>query len=195
MSTSQQSNNNQNKGISRKNMIQYLINTNKTRNLCKPYDIDMISELINNYNNYSKKVIHNIISNILNKESFEKEIDTIKIIIDNIIEGILINTDKELLYIDTIIFIIDKLFLYGRINKDDNNSRYIILHYMDNALLKIPVNKKYKCYDTILNYIGFYLESFKNNTKPVHNPGNVTNNRSYDNSNIDNGDNGLKTTQ
>ena len=152
-----------NNGITRKNMIKYLIKKNKTKNLGELYNEDMISKLINYYNNYSKKVIHNIISNILNKESFETEISTIKFIIDNIIEKTQHNTNKELLYIDTLLYIIDKLFLYGRINKA--TQRHIILMHLNDKLKEIPENNNYKCYDTFISYINFYIESFKKNSE------------------------------
>jgi hypothetical protein len=119
----------------------------------------MIQSLIDNYNNYSKKVIHNIISNILNKEDIaDYENNTIYTILDTILSNILNSEigDKDLLYIDTILFIIDKLFLYGSINNDNKKD---ILNYIKNDI--IPNTIDYMCFSTIINYITFYETSFQ----------------------------------
>jgi len=151
-------NNNQNHGITRKNMIKRLINTNKIKNSGQEYDSRMIINLINNYNNYSKKVIHNIISNILNKEVIEDyEYNAIEDILDTIFKNIqnVDNDDKDLLYIDTILFIIDKLFLYGSIDNDNKND------ILDKIYIQIKDMKG--CFPGIISYINFYEESLKKN--------------------------------
>jgi len=177
-------NNNQSHGITRKNMIKSLINTNKIKNSGEEYDSRMIINLIDNYNNYSKKVIHNIISNILNKEIIEDyEYDVIENILNNIFENIknIDKPNKDLLYIDTILFIIDKLFLYGSIDNNNKNKNDIL----DKIYNEIKdLNKKesdYSCFSSIIGYITFYEESFnniseiqgtKNNPEPATGNGN-----------------------
>ena len=156
--------NNQNNGITRKNMIKNLISTNKTKNSGEGYDDEMIRKLIDNYNNYSKKVIHNIISNILNKEDIaDYEYDTINIILTTIFENINSNgkQDKYLLYIDTILFIIDKLYLYGSFHNNEykNNIYLKILDEINN----IKENNDYNFFSGIIAYTEFYEQSFQNN--------------------------------
>jgi hypothetical protein len=144
----------------KKNVIDNIIKTDKIKNSRLNYEKDNLkSHIFNNnvskvihektiYDLKSQKVIHNIISNILNDKCIEGEITiddasgnldttlpTLKcLVITNIIKFLFEIIDyKKTLNFDislehyTIMFIIDKLFLY-KIKEDDN--RYKILRYI-----------------------------------------------------------------
>ena len=110
--------------LKKNKMINYIINTDKKigcMNSNQHNDLEKRDILVYNINlalkNYgpnSKIYIHNIISNILNQD----EISVIEAyIIIVIIINIKNNNDSQVIYTDTLIFIIDKIHLINNVDQ------------------------------------------------------------------------------
>ena len=144
------------KSSSKKNMVKTMIKTNDYFEQ-QPINIDNINKIIEtsfvNYNNNNKRIIHNIISNILNKKTIsDNEVTIINNIITKIFSGINDNSgESKLIYYSTLIFLIDKIHL---IKFDENKQgRCKLKSSILNGITKenVDVDSKY-----IKNYINLY---------------------------------------
>ena len=174
-------NTNTNNLIDRKKMIKYMIETNKIYNSenITSYDI-IIDKMFKNYNNYAKKVIHNIISNILNKKNIDQnEIIIMENIITKIFEGVKFEKLK-LTYYDTLMFIIDKIFLFGKLTSSDNKKRIDMIKFIQKKINNYN-NKTSIDIIYIKNYINLYEINFNREESKIETSENFTSNNEHKN--------------
>jgi hypothetical protein len=168
---------------SKRNMIKQMIKTNDYFDK-QPINIGNINSIIEtafgNYNNNNKRVIHNIISNVLNKKNISKnEVTIINNIITRIFSGINDNSRKsKLIYYSTLIFLIDKIHL---IKFDEDSERATLKSSILEKINEKNVDSQY-----IKNYINLYGNEKNKNFIPGKASGNKSNNLSVENSNNQN---------
>ena len=107
--------------INRNKMIKQMIVSNENLE-CIPDSFDYnhsdlktnIDEALSKYGPNSKIYIHNIISNILNKKKIN-EVE--KNILNEIVEGLKQSDNNKLIALSTLVFIIDKIFLFKDVSE------------------------------------------------------------------------------
>lgn len=149
-------------------MVKEIMETNNIFNLCNLVELTKESNKLlgyyEKYTPYKKRVIHNFLSNILHKKILsEDDYTLLKSHVDKLLENIKIKNNYTVhfyLRIDTLIYIIDKVFLYSlklddsllNVDKTKQDFRYKILFYLSKNIL-------------LSNYISLYnpIENIKFN--------------------------------
>lgn len=105
--------------INKKNMVNALIKTNQIYENCKPADnysptiLNYIDSIFIDYNPFGKKVIHNIIWNILKQKTLlSKEDKDILWTINDIVKERLDVNAENIIYIDTRVYLDDTVALF-----------------------------------------------------------------------------------
>jgi len=160
--------------LNKKNMVKEIMETNNIFNSCDSLILRTEStRLLDYYEDYTpnkKRVIHNFLSNILHKKILsEGDYNLLKSHVNLLLEKINNNefTVHDYLWIDTLIYIIDKVFLYSLkldnslLNNDKKKQdfRYKILFYLDKNKKLSEYIKLYKQFSEIeINDI-FYIKN------------------------------------
>lgn len=169
------------KNLKKNKYHELVLNTNKKLTCNREYITANIIENINlvmadtKYNSYSKKYIHSIITKIFNKQDIsEKEYVIINAIIVNCIGGGGAGYKDSIIYTDTKIYIIDKIFLH---NFDEK--RFEKLQQIINDTLNPVATRATITYDVnLLPYIKLSLQYQSKSlvSNIINSTGNITNN-------------------
>lgn len=160
--------------LNKKNMVKEIMETNNIFNSCDSVILRTESDrLLDYYKVYTpnkKRVIHNFLSNILHKKILsEDDYILLKLHVNLLLEKINNNefTVYDYLWIDTLIYIIDKVFLYSlkldnslfNGDKKKQDFRYKILFYLNKNEKLSEYIKLYKQFSEIkINNI-FYIKN------------------------------------